>query len=56
MDAARQLALHNGAAEIFLQTARDNAPARALYEKLGYVQDETVSLGKRLIHDEEKRA
>ena len=40
MDAARQLALHNGAAEIFLQTARDNAPARALYEKLGYVQDQ----------------
>ncbi len=40
MDAARQLALHSGAAEIFLQTARDNDPARALYERLGYAVDD----------------
>jgi ribosomal protein S18 acetylase RimI-like enzyme len=40
MNAARQLAMHNGAAEIFLQTAHDNEDARALYEKLGYVRDE----------------
>jgi GNAT superfamily N-acetyltransferase len=40
MAAARQLAIHNGAAEIFLQTARDNEDARALYERLGYVRDE----------------
>lgn len=40
MDAVRQLAKANGAAEVFLQTAHDNAPARALYESLGYARDE----------------
>ena len=40
MGAARQLAVGNGAAEIFLQTARDNDQARALYERLGYALDE----------------
>lgn len=40
MDAVRQLARGNGAAEVFLQTARDNAPARALYESLGYARDD----------------
>lgn len=40
MDAVRQLARGNGAAEVFLQTAQDNAPARALYESLGYTRDE----------------
>ena len=40
MGAARQLAVRNGAAEIFLQTARDNDQARALYERLGYAVDE----------------
>lgn len=40
MLAARELALNNGAAEIFLQTARDNAPAQALYEDLGYQRDD----------------
>ena len=39
MDAARQLAVRSGAAEIFLQTARDNHQARALYERLGYALD-----------------
>ena len=40
MEAVRQLAKANGAAEVFLQTAHDNAPARALYESLGYARDE----------------
>jgi GNAT superfamily N-acetyltransferase len=40
MEAVRQLARTNGAAEVFLQTARDNAPARALYESLGYARDD----------------
>jgi ribosomal protein S18 acetylase RimI-like enzyme len=39
MEAVRQLAKANGAAEVFLQTAHDNAPARALYESLGYARD-----------------
>ena len=30
----------NGAAEIFLQTARDNVTAQRLYERLGYQRDD----------------
>ena len=40
MQAARALALANGAAELMLQTARTNAPAQRLYEKLGWVRDD----------------
>ena len=40
MEAARQLALSNGAAELMLQTARTNFIAQRLYEKLGWVRDD----------------
>ena len=40
MQAARELAIANGAAEIFLQTARDNVTAQRLYERLGYQRDD----------------
>ena len=40
MEAARKLALSNGAAELMLQTARTNATAQRLYEKLGWVRDD----------------
>ena len=40
MAAARELALSNGAAELMLQTARTNATAQRLYEKLGWVRDD----------------
>jgi GNAT superfamily N-acetyltransferase len=40
MAAAKQLAIETGACEIFLQTARTNETAQALYEKLGYVRDD----------------
>lgn len=40
MQAARALAVGNGAAELMLQTARDNAAAQRLYEKLGWRRDE----------------
>jgi GNAT superfamily N-acetyltransferase len=40
MDAARTLALSNGAAELMLQTARTNATAQRLYEKLGWIRDD----------------
>lgn len=40
MQAARELALANGAAEIVLQTARDNNAAQALYRQLGYRRDD----------------
>lgn len=38
--AAQEIAEASGAAEIFLQTARDNRPAQALYETQGYVRDD----------------
>lgn len=40
MQAAESLARETGAAEIFLQTARSNTPAQALYEGLGYRRDD----------------
>ncbi len=40
MGAARQLAVDTGAAEIFLQTARDNSTAQSLYVGLGYQRDD----------------
>lgn len=51
MEAARALGASNGAAEIFLQTARSNSTAQRLYERLGYQRDDeflvyTLSLPK----------
>lgn len=40
MQAARELGLDTGAAEIFLQTARDNETAQSLYRGLGYQRDD----------------
>jgi GNAT superfamily N-acetyltransferase len=40
MTAARQLAVDTNACEIFLQTARSNHKAQALYEKLHYQRDD----------------
>lgn len=40
MQAAGELGIANGAAEIFLQTARDNVTAQRLYERLGYQRDD----------------
>lgn len=40
MAAARQLAVDTGAAEVFLQTARDNAVAQRLYQRQGYQRDD----------------
>ena len=40
MRAARQLAVETNACEIFLQTARSNHKAQALYEKLHYQRDD----------------
>lgn len=41
MERARALAMETGATGLFLQTARENAAARHLYESLGYRLDET---------------
>lgn len=40
MRAAQELGVSTGAAEIFLQTARDNTIAQHLYELLGYQRDD----------------
>ena len=40
MAAAKQLAVDTNACEIFLQTARSNHKAQALYEKLQYQRDD----------------
>jgi ribosomal protein S18 acetylase RimI-like enzyme len=40
MQAAQALGISTGAAEIFLQTARDNTIAQRLYELLGYQRDD----------------
>ena len=40
MEAAHALARASGAAELMLQTARTNATAQRLYEKLGWVRDD----------------
>jgi ribosomal protein S18 acetylase RimI-like enzyme len=40
MEAARKLGAETSAAEIFLQTARSNATAQRLYQRLGYQRDD----------------
>lgn len=39
LERCRVLAQETGACELFLQTAKDNLPAQALYEKHGYQRD-----------------
>ena len=56
MQAAERLLTQRGCPKLNLQVRSSNAEVIEFYRKLGYVLDETVSLGKRLIHDEEKRA
>jgi len=41
-----------GCPKLNLQVRSSNAAVLAFYERLGYAQDEAVSLGKRLISDE----
>ena len=56
MREAERLLTERGCPKLNLQVRSSNSGVIEFYRKLGYVQDETVSLGKRLIHDEEKRA
>ena len=56
MQVAERLLMERGCPKLNLLVRSSNAEVIAFYRKLGYVQDETVSLGKRLIHDEEERA
>ena len=51
MAEAEALLLARGCPKINLQIRTTNAGVIAFYKKLGYAQDEAVSLGKRLIPD-----
>jgi ribosomal protein S18 acetylase RimI-like enzyme len=51
MAEAESMLLARGCPKINLQVRSTNAGVIAFYKKLGYVQDDAVSLGKRLIPD-----
>ena len=48
MEAAEELLRRRGAPKVNLQVRRTNAEVLAFYASLGYLDDEVVSLGKRL--------
>lgn len=47
-----QLLLNFGCPKVNIQVRLSNAGAVAFYRAIGYAQDETISLGKRLIPDD----
>ncbi len=51
MQDAERLLLARGCPKLNLQVRCGNADVIAFYQQLGYVQDDVLSLGKRLIHD-----
>lgn len=52
MQEAERLLAGRGCPKLNLQIRTGNLEVLEFYRKLGYVQDEVVSLGKRLIHDQ----
>lgn len=52
MDEAERLLIARGCPKLNLQLRRTNTAARGFYEAIGYVEDDTVSFGKRLIVDD----
>ena len=52
MGQVERLLLQQGCPKVNLQVRMSNPEAIAFYRHLGYLQDESVSLGKRLIPDE----
>ena len=51
VDHAERLLLERGCPKVNLQVRASNPAAVAFYRRLGYAQDESISLGKRLIVD-----
>ena len=51
VDHVERLLLERGCPKINLQVRASNPAAVAFYRRLGYAQDESISLGKRLIVD-----
>ena len=56
MQEAERLLVERGCPKLNLQVRSTNAGVIEFYRKLGYVQDETVSLSKRLIPDQAQDA
>jgi ribosomal protein S18 acetylase RimI-like enzyme len=52
MQEVERLLMERGCPKLNLQVRSSNAEVIEFYRKLGYVRDEVVSLGKRLIHDQ----
>ena len=51
MQRVEEMLLERGCPKVNLQVRKANAEALAFYRHLGYVQDESITLGKRLIAD-----
>jgi ribosomal protein S18 acetylase RimI-like enzyme len=51
MQEAERLLAARGCPKLNLQVRASNAGAVGFYRKLGYTQDDVVSLGRRLIQD-----
>jgi len=51
MSEAERLLVERGCPKINLLVRSTNAEVVAFYRKLGYTQDDVISLGRRLIHD-----
>jgi ribosomal protein S18 acetylase RimI-like enzyme len=51
MAAAERLLAERGCPKINLQVRSENADVIAFYVALGYMKDDVVSLGKRLVND-----
>lgn len=52
MQEAERLLAERGCPKLNLQVRSSNAGVIEFYRQLGYAQDEVVTLGKRLIHDQ----
>ena len=52
MQEAEQRLRAMGCPKINLQIRRTNVAARSFYERLGYLDDDVISMGKRLTDDE----
>lgn len=52
MQAVERRLMERGCPKVNLLVRSSNTEVIEFYRKLGYVQDEVVSLGKRLIHDQ----
>ncbi len=56
MAEAERLLRERGCPKINLQVRRDNREAMAFYERIGFAEDASVSLGKRLERDDAEEA